>query len=282
MKHVLLVGATSRLGSEVLPVLLRAGHRVRALVRRPDAALPDGVERVVGDLQVPQSLPAACRDIDVVVHVAGAPLTAAWSSGSTFESVDHLGTRALALAASTADVGRIVYLSVAGDFPRGLGYVDAHRRAEAALAEVGIPASVVRATGFHGLLTRLVDVARLGVIPVPGSGAPRTNPIAETDLGRILVEQIEASPATIEVGGPEVLTRREIAECAFAALGRSPRILAVPTGSLNAGAFALSWFDERLSDIAAFVAHLHVHDSVAPAVGHVRLIDSFRAYVESP
>jgi len=277
MEHVLVVGATSRLGSEVLQRLLDAGHRVRGLVRGADRRLPDGVEVVQGDLTVPSSLPAACRGVSAVISVAGAPLTP-WPTprGVSFEAVDDRGTRALALAAATAGVGRFVYLSVAGDFPEGLEYVAAHRRAEAALADAALPVSVVRATGFHGLLAPLVDVARSGVVPVPGSGRARTNPIAEADLARVIVEQLDAGPATIAAGGPEVLSRREIAERAFEALGRRPRIVRVPTGLLRLGARALDVLDPRLADVGAFVAHIHDHDAIAPCVGTRTLLDSFR------
>jgi hypothetical protein len=42
----------------VVQALLERGKRVRALVRRKETDLPDGVERAVGDLNEPGSVPA--------------------------------------------------------------------------------------------------------------------------------------------------------------------------------------------------------------------------------
>lgn len=50
----LVTGATGNVGSAVVDAL--AGAPVRALVRKPDAVLPDGVEAVVGDLNDPDSI----------------------------------------------------------------------------------------------------------------------------------------------------------------------------------------------------------------------------------
>ncbi|WP_318258423.1 NAD-dependent epimerase/dehydratase family protein [Geobacter anodireducens] len=47
---VLVTGATGFIGKRLVSALLAGGHRVRCLVRRPDAPLPHGAERVVGDI----------------------------------------------------------------------------------------------------------------------------------------------------------------------------------------------------------------------------------------
>ncbi len=264
-------------------LLASRGIRVRALVRRPaEVDLPDGVDVVEGDLMVPSTLPRACEGVDAVISIAGAPLLPWWTPPSlTFDAVDHRGTRALALAAATALVRRFVYLSVAGDYPEDLEYVAAHRRGEQAIARAGLEGSVVRATGFHGLLEPLVDLARIGVLVVPGSGKVRTNPVAEVDLAEAIVDQLDREPATIEVGGPEVLTRRAIAECAFAALDLPPRIVRPPTGILRLGARVMDAINPRLADVGAFVAHIHDHDAIAPRVGTKTLLQSFREYAAS-
>ncbi|MEO0599832.1 MAG: NAD(P)H-binding protein [Myxococcota bacterium] len=280
MKHVLLVGATSRLGGEVRSVLANRGIRVRGLVRRLGEAPRSGdVEWVQGDLMVPSTLLPATEGVDAVISIAGAPLLPWWTPPAlTFDAVDHLGTKALALAAARAGVQRFVYLSVAGDYPDDLEYVAAHRRGEAAIEAAGVSASVVRATGFHGLLCPLVDLARVGVIPVPGHGRVQTNPIAERDLAEVIADQLDAEPATVGAGGPEVLTRRAIAERAFEAVDKPPRIVAPPTGLVRLGARVLDALNPRLADVGAFVAHIHDHDAIAPQIGTTPLLESFREY----
>lgn len=87
---------------------MAAGHRVRALVRRPDAALPAGVEAVRGDLSAPPLPAAACAGVDQIVHLASA------SSGGDVAGVDLAGTRALIEAARAAGRPHLLYLSIVG------------------------------------------------------------------------------------------------------------------------------------------------------------------------
>ncbi|ERG69259.1 NAD-dependent epimerase/dehydratase family protein [Segniliparus rugosus] len=67
---VLVTGATGHVGGRVVADLAEHGHQVRALVRRPDAKLPDGVEPVLGDLTGSAPLWRACAGAEAVVHSA--------------------------------------------------------------------------------------------------------------------------------------------------------------------------------------------------------------------
>lgn len=67
----LVTGATGNVGAEVVSALAGAGTPVRALVRRPDTALPDGAEAVVGDLNDPGSLADAVKGVDGVFLLSG-------------------------------------------------------------------------------------------------------------------------------------------------------------------------------------------------------------------
>src|SRR4051812_2401301 len=72
--RVLVVGATGRIGGEVVRQLLDADVAVRALTRRPEsAALPPGVAIVRGDLTMPASLDAALGSVDSVFLLWTAP-----------------------------------------------------------------------------------------------------------------------------------------------------------------------------------------------------------------
>jgi uncharacterized protein YbjT (DUF2867 family) len=63
---ILVTGATGHIGRELIPLLLTSGHSVRVLVRdeRKVAHLDTCVERVVGDLDKPETLPAAVKGIE--------------------------------------------------------------------------------------------------------------------------------------------------------------------------------------------------------------------------
>jgi uncharacterized protein YbjT (DUF2867 family) len=73
-RRILVIGATGTIGRAVIGQLLDAGVAVRALTRRPAAALlPAAVEAVSGDLTAPESLEPALREVDAVFMVWTAP-----------------------------------------------------------------------------------------------------------------------------------------------------------------------------------------------------------------
>ena len=71
--RVFLTGGSGYIGSAVLDALLRAGHRVTAIVRDPEKAerlRARGANAVVGELGVPKTYAAALDEADAVVHTA--------------------------------------------------------------------------------------------------------------------------------------------------------------------------------------------------------------------
>lgn len=111
MKKILVTGATGKVGSRLVKYLAQRGNPVRALVRdraRAAALLPASVEVAEGDLLNPDSLAAAVRGVDAVIHCA------AFFRGATAEqahAANDLGTQQLANAALAASVGRFVFTS---------------------------------------------------------------------------------------------------------------------------------------------------------------------------
>jgi uncharacterized protein YbjT (DUF2867 family) len=74
MRRILVIGATGRVGREVVAQLSETGVRMRALVRNPEtAALPPQVEVVRGDLTAPETLSECAEGVDTVFLVWTAP-----------------------------------------------------------------------------------------------------------------------------------------------------------------------------------------------------------------
>jgi UDP-glucose 4-epimerase len=108
---ILITGATGKVGSRLAKRLAQRGEQVRALVRDQARAADlreAGIELAEGDLLAVDSLAAAMRGIDVVVHCA------AFFRGATPEqahAVNDLGTQHLARAAGAASVSRFIFTS---------------------------------------------------------------------------------------------------------------------------------------------------------------------------
>ncbi|MDX2191852.1 MAG: NAD(P)H-binding protein [Gemmatimonadales bacterium] len=274
--RTLLVGAGGVLGRRLLPRLAARGLPIRVLSR--GGARPPLADRVViGDLLDAASLEVAVRDVDTIVHCAGASLDPArWGDRATFDTVDHLGTVALARAARAAGVRRVLYVSVvAAGAAERTRYVQAHRRAEAALADAGFDVRFVRATGFFASFAQLLPVARLGVLPRLGAGTARTNPIHEADLADACLRALESDCVLHEVGGPEVFTRRALLDAIAEAAGGA-RQLRVPAALALGAARAVRLAQPRVGDALAFLARVSVEDAVAPVAGRRRLGEYLR------
>ena len=187
--------------------------------------------------------------------------------------------------ARRAGVRRFIYVGAfAGDGWSHTAYVRAHETFAADLAQSGIPHAVVRATGLFSVFGELLDTARRGPLPVVGGGASKTNPIHDDDVAALCVTAIQSNdPAlAIDCGGPDVVTRRQINEQCFAALGRRPRMLPVPAFVMRFSARLLGILNPRLGQLFAFATAVATNDCVAPARGERHLADYLRERVALP
>jgi uncharacterized protein YbjT (DUF2867 family) len=269
---VLVAGASGRLGRHLVRELARRGWRIRALTRDP-ARLRGLVEPphevVAGSILEPASLSTACEGADVVLSAAGGSLALDLSDRRpTYMEVDFAGNANLLEQARAAGVVRFVYVSLHG--ARQLirtEYAAAHERFVAALAASGVPYTVVRPTGFFGVFGEFLSMAARGRALLVGDGSTHTNPIDERDLAPICADAIDADEREIAVGGPKVYTRRRIAELAFEAVGRPPRILSIPPWALATAGATVRPISPRLHALIAFGLAASELDLVAPPHG---------------
>lgn len=267
------------LGLETIRAAKQAGHHVRALVR--SAAGADRVSALADDVFIadaldPEVLSGACRDREIVFSALGASVATSGAEKRSYESIDVTANANLLAEARRAGVRRIVYTAVfVQPGYAKTRYIRAHEAAAEAVAAAGLSYTIVRPTGFFSAMLEFLPMARRGVIPLVGGGAARTNPIHEADLAAECVKRLEAGPESFAIGGPEVLTRREVSEAAFAAVGKKPRFVPVPLAAMLAGAGMARIVSPRMGDLLSFAGRVSAVDCVAPVYGTRRLADYF-------
>jgi uncharacterized protein YbjT (DUF2867 family) len=200
--------------------------------------------------------------------------------GLTFRDVDYQGNLNLLEIARRAGVQRFVYVSVFnGPNLRHLDIVDAHEAFVDDLKASGIDYAVLRPTGYFSDMGEIFDMARKGRVWLIGSGKNRGNPIHGADLAKVCVDVLEGTQREIDVGGPEILTYREIAELAFESLRKPARITGVPVWGMKLVVAATKLCSRHQGELLAFFATAMTSDVVAPAVGVHRLKDHFESLV---
>ncbi|MFW5691788.1 MAG: NAD-dependent epimerase/dehydratase family protein [Chloroflexota bacterium] len=115
MSTALVTGGTGFVGSHVVRALIENGHQVRVLLRnssKRDALKGLSFEPVIGALDDPASLRAACTDVDIVYHIAA--IADYWRADpNQMRTVNVEGTRQVLAAARDAGVRRVVFTSSA-------------------------------------------------------------------------------------------------------------------------------------------------------------------------
>jgi uncharacterized protein YbjT (DUF2867 family) len=231
---VLVAGATGYVGGRLVPELLAAGHAVRCLARQPaklaDAEWRDQVEVVAGDVTDPDSLDGALAGIDVAYY-----LVHSMGGDGSFDEVDRRAAVAVREAAERRQVGRIVYLGGLGrdDDPSLSRHLRSRHEVGRLLAGGGVPVTELRAATVIGSGSASFEMLRYLVEVLPVMVAPRwvesrCQPIAIRDVLAWLVAAAgdrSDGHHVVEIGGPEVLTYREMLQTYAEVAGLRRRLI---------------------------------------------------------
>lgn len=241
---ILLTGATGFIGSNLLDALVEEEHRVRALVRKPaqtDEVDGPNVEAYLGDVTDTGSLEGAAEGVDQVVHLA-----AVIRPPSRYEPVNVGGTRNLVDAAVTADVDRFVHMSIVGADPEAdHPYPRTRGQAEEIVEASGLDATIVRSSLVYGpgdhVVSTIAELSQGPVTPIPGDGSTRIQPIHVDDVVDVLTRVVDDPPTarTIELGGPDVVTYKELVQNVVDRVNPRSRVHHVPKALAKIGAWVL-------------------------------------------
>jgi uncharacterized protein YbjT (DUF2867 family) len=230
---ILITGATGFIGRRLTQRLLDDGFSVRCMVRRTTPAMPDGAEIVQGDLLEPGTLGQALAGIDTAYY-----LVHSMSGGRAgFERRDRDAAENFVAAANRANVRRVIYLGGLGETGDDLSEHLKSRLAVADILKKGTFATTfLRAAVFIGAGGASFEMIRALVKHLPVMITPRwvmtrCQPIDVGDvidyLAGCLIDE-RTSGRTFDIGGPEVLTYREMMERLARIQGKKLYILPVP------------------------------------------------------
>jgi uncharacterized protein YbjT (DUF2867 family) len=236
-------------------------------------------EIVVGEVTKPESIKNICNGMDFVFSSVGITRQ---KDGLTFRDVDFQGNKNLLEVAQKAGVKKFIYTSVfRGPSLVHLDIVKAHEDFVKVLQDSGMPHTIIRPNGFFSDMGEYVTMARKGRVFLIGKGLNRVNPIHGADLAEICADAVDQDVRAVDVGGPEVMTHREIARLAFTAVGKRERITSVPVWAMRAVVALTRAFNRHQGGLLAFFTEAMTAEAVAPGAGARTLAEHFRTLADS-
>jgi uncharacterized protein YbjT (DUF2867 family) len=249
---VTIFGGSGFLGRNVVRALCKRDYRIRIAVRRPELAYhlqPAGkvgqIHAVQANVRYPASVQAAMRDSSIVVNLVGI-LTE--GGGQTFDAVQARGAETIAKAAQAVGA-RMVHVSAIGADDRSPSrYAQAKAAGEKAVLAAVPSATILRPSLMFGpedqFTNRFAGLARMSpVLPLIG-GDTRMQPAYVGDVADAVADAVDGKTkpgATYELGGPEVLTMREIMQLILKITDRHRTLLPLSFGLARFQAFFLQF-----------------------------------------
>ncbi len=248
--EVIVTGGTGFVGSHLVNELAERGHDVTAAdldTSETAVDIPDKVERE--ELDVTRSGTLDFQGFDAVVHlVALSPVSR--PRKVSYEDVHVGGTANVVREAEDSGVKRMVHMSALGADPEGeTEYLRTKGEAEKKVRDSGLEYRIFRPSVIFGEGDEFLSffreaVMKSAVVPLPGAGRNRFQPVYVKDVARLLRIAVEGGleKDTYEVGGPRPVTMREVVEMAGRAEGREPFILPVPMSLVFLGLLFMGSF----------------------------------------
>jgi uncharacterized protein YbjT (DUF2867 family) len=279
---VTVFGGSGFLGRNVVRALAKRDYRIRVAVRRPELAgylQPAGkvgqIHSVQANLRYPASVEAAMRDSHIAVNLVGI-LTE--SGAQTFDAVQGKGAETVARAASGAGA-RMVHVSAIGaDENSESRYARAKAAGEKAVLSALPSATILRPSILFGpedqFTNRFAALARLSpMLPLIGGGETKLQPAYVGDVATAVADAVDGKTkagATYELGGPEVLSMREIMKIILDITDRKRMLVSLPFGLAKLQAMFLQFAPGPLKltpDQVALLRSDNVVSDAAKAAG---------------
>jgi uncharacterized protein YbjT (DUF2867 family) len=239
---VTVFGGSGFLGRSVVRALAKRDYRIRVAVRRPELAghlQPLGrvgqIHAVQANLRYPASVAAAMRDSHAAINLVGI-LTE--SGAQTFEAVQGQGAGTVAQAVAAAGASMVHVSAIGADENSPARYARAKAAGEKAVLAAIPSATILRPSVVFGpedqFTNRFAALARISpMLPLIGGGLTKVQPVYVGDVATAVADAVDGKTrpgVPYELGGPEVLTMREIMEIILATIERERMLVSLPFG----------------------------------------------------
>jgi uncharacterized protein YbjT (DUF2867 family) len=253
-RRVTVLGASGFVGRYVVKRLAAQGALVCAVCRHASDAgflKPMGdvgqIAPIDADLRDDQALAAVIAGADAVVNAVGILYE---RGAQSFDALHHLLPRRIAVEARAAEVKHLVHLSAIGADPQSpAAYARSKAAGEAALRREFPAAVVLRPSIVFGpedsFFNRFAAIARIApALPLIGGGNTRFQPVYVGDVADAIVAALtrpDAPGRVYELGGPEVLSFRELMQLLLREVRRKRLLVPIPFGLAMVKAAFLEW-----------------------------------------
>jgi uncharacterized protein YbjT (DUF2867 family) len=250
---VTVFGGSGFVGRSVVRALCKRDYRIRVAVRRPELTgylQPLGkvgqIHCVQANLRYPASVEAAMRDSHVAINLVG---ILAESGAQSFDAVQAAGAGTVAKAAAAVGA-RMVHVSAIGANENSASrYARSKAAGEKAVLAAVPTATIMRPSVVFGpedqFTNRFASLARISpMLPLIGGGLTKLQPVYVGDVATAVADAVDGKTkegATYELGGPEVLTMREIMEIILATIERQRMLVSLPFGLAKLQALLLQF-----------------------------------------
>ncbi len=243
-KRVTIFGASGFLGRHIVRALANEGWRIRVAVRRPNNAnflSPTGrvgqIQLLKANVRDDDAVRAALKDADAAINLVGI----LYQTGrQRFDSIHVEGATRIARLSTEMGVPRLLHVSSLGANVQSRAQYAKTKAAGESAVRVAYPtATIFRPSAVFGpeddFFNKFAWLARItpSFVPLPliGGGGTRLQPVFVGDVAqaaaRVLREPGTAG-ATFELGGPEIMTLREIMELVLKVTHRRRMLLPIP------------------------------------------------------
>jgi len=251
-------GGSGFLGRHVVRALAKRHYRIRVAVRRPDLAFhlqPLGrvgqIHAVQANLRNAASVDAAARDASALVNLVGLLFE---GGRQKFDAVHALGAEQVAIAAKAHGAKLVQVSAIGADEASPAQYARSKAAGERLVRTANPDAIVMRPSIVFGpeddFFNRFASMATLSpALPLIGGGTTKFQPVFVGDVAEAIADAIDGklkAGTTYELGGPEVVTFRQLLEFILKTIERKRLLVPFPFWLAKLQAMALQFLPTPL------------------------------------